>query len=365
MLSDIIKQAGGWDTKALAKIFSGKKLYRSVDGDKEKHKNYLTGLVGEENVFLPKEIIPDSITLDTFVFTCKKDPLTLPVLLRYFAHKNLIKEAKDDLDKINQKLQGVMDEELKELQKRLQEEVAELRGEEINTKQDKIPVTNSKRITETSSKIKVIELYKKDTKNLLSGEKAKIRTYPEKYYSILNDELTKVMEEKLKAYVENDKDDVEKTYHSLNSKAEKINILRSIKTVALCISFMFFGFTPLIQLISFSSIPIVIMLPISAIFLAAGGVSYLTEKHFEQGLAREMEDFIEGPKHVDKATNTGGEDVPVTDDLIKLDDPSCDNRENAEPSAPPSPLYPDLPESLFDNSGLDICKLKEGEKIEI
>ncbi|UVW84367.1 hypothetical protein [Wolbachia endosymbiont of Aedes albopictus] len=61
MLSNIIKQSDGWDTKALAKIFSNKKFLKLVDGDKEK---YLVGLsepISYPNVLvtLPKEIIPN------------------------------------------------------------------------------------------------------------------------------------------------------------------------------------------------------------------------------------------------------------------------------------------------------------------
>lgn len=108
MLSDIIKQSSGWDTKALAEIFSNKKFLRSVDGDKEK---YLADLISRDyektNIPLPREIIPDSVTLDALCYTHEKDPLTLPILLRYFTHKNLLQEAKDDLDKLNQKLQWI------------------------------------------------------------------------------------------------------------------------------------------------------------------------------------------------------------------------------------------------------------------
>ncbi|WP_353287017.1 hypothetical protein [Wolbachia endosymbiont (group A) of Anthophora plumipes] len=128
MLSDIIKQASGWDTKALAKIFSNKEFLKSADGDKEK---YLADLISGYAVTLPREIIPDIVTLDALCFTYKKDPSILPILLKYLTHKNLLQEAKDDLDKLNQKLQGVMDEELKKLQderKLLCEETAELSG---------------------------------------------------------------------------------------------------------------------------------------------------------------------------------------------------------------------------------------------
>ncbi|WP_343289001.1 hypothetical protein [Wolbachia endosymbiont of Encarsia formosa] len=39
----------------------------------------------------------------------------LTILLRYFTHKNLLQEAKDDLNRINRKLQSEMNNDLKKL----------------------------------------------------------------------------------------------------------------------------------------------------------------------------------------------------------------------------------------------------------
>ncbi|WP_265033716.1 hypothetical protein [Wolbachia endosymbiont (group A) of Sicus ferrugineus] len=187
MLSDIIKQASGWDTKALAKIFSNKKFLRSADGDKEK---YLADLISGYAVTLPREIIPDSVTLDALCFTHKKDPLTLPILLRYFTHKNLLQEAKDDLDKLNQKLQGAMDKDLKDLQdkqKKLQEDRTNLNNVEMHSEKAKALAIDKidEQITKASSEIKKLELYKEDITNLLNGGKTKSNSYPSKYFSIL------------------------------------------------------------------------------------------------------------------------------------------------------------------------------------
>ncbi|MDE5061088.1 MULTISPECIES: hypothetical protein [Wolbachia] len=90
MLSDIIKS----DTKALHGIFVGKKFRRSADDGKGK---YLVGLVSKHSeysicvVTLPKEIIPNDVTLNALILTYEKDPSTLPILLKYFTHKNLLR----------------------------------------------------------------------------------------------------------------------------------------------------------------------------------------------------------------------------------------------------------------------------------
>ncbi|MGL9718328.1 MAG: hypothetical protein ACR5K9_06655 [Wolbachia sp.] len=336
MLNNIVKQASNWDTKALSKIFNEKKFSRSSDGDKKKYRNYLLDLVSENSnrgyherdvVTLPKEIIPDNVTLDTFTFAYKKDPSILPILLKYFTHKSLLKEAKDDLDKINQKLQGVMNEQLKKLQdeqRLLQEEIAKLIDKEMDAEQAKVFAINSKKITETSSDIEKIKLYQKDIKNLLNGEKVTIRAYPQEYYSILNDELTKMMEEKLKAYAEDNKADVEKTYQSLNSRAEKITRIRNMKNVLLpsaymaiiipgtlvmglgmfCMgvqhgpqpSFLF----PMVDITIFYILPI--MLSISVALFAAAGVAHLVNRSCEQSFAKEVENLVEEQRHMDEVT---------------------------------------------------------------
>ncbi len=392
MLSEIIKQAGGSDTKALATIFSRKKFFRQVDGGEERYKNYLIDLVSESSgyqdntVTLPREIIPDSVTLDALYFTHKKDPLTLPILLRYFTHKNLLQEAKDDLDKLNQKLQGAMDEELKKLQDELKllcEETVELSGKKVDVKQSKVLVTKSEKITETASKIEEIKSYKKNIKNLFNGSKTKLNSYPSQYFSILNSGLIEIMEKKLTAYVKGDTD-IGETYSSLNSRAKKIIRVRNVKNTLVlsasltffipCISVMCLGMFcmgvqhgprpsflfAMIDITLFYIVPI--MLSIAVALYATAGVAHLIKRRYEQSFEKEMQDFIEGPKRAEKATN---EDVKKLEqegtkvgDVIDLSG-NCEMNDKVEPSAPPkrSGLYPDLSEELLASS----CNKKDSQ----
>lgn len=378
----IKKQTSEWYTKPLAVLFYNRKFIRSLGNDKE---NYLFNLTRRDfcsSVTLPKEMIPDDVTLSALIFTHKKDPSTLPILLKYFTHKNLLKEAKDDLDKINQKLQGIINEELKKLQdeqKLLQEEVAELLNKEVDTKQAKVLATNSKKITETSSKIEEIELYKKNIKNLLSGKKVdelykkniknllserkkEMGSYSLQYLSILSDELTKVMEEKLKAYMEDNKADIEKSYQSINSKARRVVISEGVTMGAGVISGCCALNVPLIYFydISLSSARFswgihcfaVILFSIAATSLVIAGIVYLVNKHYKQSFVKEMENFIEEPRHMDKATSTENveeskQQEQEVRDLIDFSDSSYASQV-VTPSAPPLEeevkglLYPNL-----------------------
>ncbi|WP_341821246.1 hypothetical protein [Wolbachia endosymbiont (group A) of Myopa testacea] len=94
-----------------------------------------------------------------------------------------------------------------------------------------------------------------------------------------------------------------------------------------------------------------------ALTLIIAGVAYLASCYLEHSFAKEMQDFIEGPKYVDKATNT--EDVKKLEqeetevgDLIDLSG-NCEMNYKVEPSAPPYDepkqlgLYPDLSEELL------------------
>jgi uncharacterized membrane protein (DUF106 family) len=81
-------------------------------------------------------------------FTYKKDPSILSILLKYFTHRNLLEEAKDDLDEINQKLQDAMDKGLKNLQdkqEKLREDTAKLLDVEMDNKKAKELAINSKK----------------------------------------------------------------------------------------------------------------------------------------------------------------------------------------------------------------------------
>ncbi|WP_375604411.1 hypothetical protein NOX90_02550 [Wolbachia endosymbiont of Anurida maritima] len=218
-----------------------------------------------------------------------------------------------------------MDEELKKLQderKLLCEETAELSGKEVDVEQGEVLVKKSEKITETASKIKKLELYKEDIKNLLNGDKVKLRSCPPQYFSILNSGLIEIMEKKLTAYVKGDTD-IGETYSSLNNKAEKIKMLRGAELLAAVASMEFFVSAPFVGFListiaggryheeslaeTYYLYTIAIMLSVAAISLTIAGVVHLANRHYEKSFAKEMQDFIEGPKYVDKATNT--EDV--------------------------------------------------------
>ncbi|KAG8172527.1 hypothetical protein JTE90_002918 [Oedothorax gibbosus] len=312
MLSDIIKQSSGWDTKALAEIFSNKKFLRSVDGDKEK---YLADLISRDyektNITLPRKIIPNDVTLSALRYIYKKEPATLPILLRYFTHSNLLAEAKDDLDKVNQKLQGVMDKELKDLQDKkakLQANETDLNDKKIQGKEAKALAYDIQKInaeiTEASSEIEKIKLHKEEIKNLLNGDKVS-KSYPPQYFSILNNGLIEIMEKKLTAYVK-DNTDIGETYSSLNSRAKKIIRVRNVKSVLLFSSALACGIAcmPFIAVFCQScagpnefhysmfyffihySLPV--LFPIAATLLALVGAVYLEQRHYEQSFAKEM-----------------------------------------------------------------------------
>ncbi|MBC6686216.1 hypothetical protein H9I48_03085 [Wolbachia pipientis] len=324
MLSNIIKQSDGWDTKALAKIFSNKKFLKSADDGKGK---YLVGLsepISYPNVLvtLPKEIIPNDVTLSALIFTYEKDPSTLPILLKYFTHKNLPKEAKDALDKINQELeaQHIMD------------------------------------------------------KNI--GESFKIKRYEKKIKS----PLIEIMEKELRAYAEGNKTDIEKTYQSINSKAKKIMISEKVISMSGCpfiISciVLFIGAIacklsePIIYRAGYVQSPhstaatcvSAISLSLIVISFVMLGIACSVNKHYKQSFVKEMENFIEEPRHMDKATNTENGEEPkqvgkpkqqekeqeVEENLIDLSD-NYEMNYKVEPSAPPYDepkqpgLYPDL-----------------------
>ncbi|WP_265039187.1 hypothetical protein [Wolbachia endosymbiont (group A) of Yponomeuta plumbellus] len=236
-------------------------------------------------------------------------------------------------------------------------EIAELSGKEVNVKQSEELAKKSTKITETASRIEKIELCKEDIKNLLSGKKATPRTYPQKYYSILNGELTKVIEEKLKAYVKDDEADVKKTYQSLNNKAEKIKMLRGAKLLAAGASMVFFASAPFVGFLigtiaggryheeslakTYYLYTIAIMLSVAAISLTIAGVVHLANRHYEQSFVKEMENFVGEIQHVDKLSNT--------EDKKKLEQKEEDLSEKEKQFAPLGNLYPDLSQEFPEN----------------
>ncbi|WP_353287016.1 hypothetical protein [Wolbachia endosymbiont (group A) of Anthophora plumipes] len=249
----------------------------------------------------------------------------------------------------------------------------------MDVEQGEVLVKKSEKITETASKIEEIKLYKEDIKNLFNGSKTKSNSYPSKYFSILNSGLIEIMEKKLTAYVK-DNTDIGETYSSLNSKAKKIEMLNNVKIVLLCSSAMVCGMAcmPFIavfcqscagpsefhysMLYFFIHYSLPILFPIAATLLALAGAVYLVQRHYEQSFEKEMQDFIEGPKRAEKATN---EDVKKLEqegtkvgDVIDLSG-NCEMNDKVEPSAPPkrSGLYPDLSEELLASS----CNKKDSQ----
>jgi len=74
---------------------------------------------------------------------------------------------------------------------------------------------------------------------------------------------------------------------------------------------------------------------VMALMLIIAGVAYLASCVLEHSFAKEMQDFIEGPKYVDKATNT--EDVKK---LKKPSAPPCDEpKQPADLSEVQPPSY--------------------------
>lgn len=366
MLSNVIRS----DAKALSKVFSNKKFYESLDGNEKNYKAYQSAIFSEghdyfsKEVVLPKEIIPNLVTFSAFTFSYRKDPSILPILLKYFTHKNLLKEAKGDLNKINQKLQDLMDEDIKTLrgeQEMLREEVAKLLGKEVNIKQGREAEKKSAEIAETASIIEKIKLYKENIKKLLSGEKLIFTSISQRYYSILNDELIKTMEEKLKAYVDDDAADVEKTYQSLNNKAKKIMKLNRAALFTVLVCMACFGldiFVVFIAIFISRTLALKCLLYTNSLAIISSTIvvlTYLTHEYYERSFVKKMENFIEGPKYMDKATNAENEEElkqrekeQKVGDLIDFSDSSYASQV-VTPSAPPCEegeekpsLYPDL-----------------------
>ncbi|WP_349967834.1 hypothetical protein [Wolbachia endosymbiont of Armadillidium arcangelii] len=279
------------------------------------------------------------------------------------------------MNKVNQKLQDLMGEEIKKLkeeQKMARKEIAELSAKEVNVKQDEEVAKKGAKITETASRIEEIELYKEHVRNLLSGEKVISRTYPKEYYSILKDELTTIIEKKLKAYVEDDEAGVKKTYQSLNSKKERIKTIKRVYTISvitIVFSFAFFFLCPFYCHIIFGGPTVdqyfcysLLAVPPAIIACAIAGIAFLIKIYCWKGFAREIEDFIEGPKHVDKATNTENEkELEQTEkeqdveDLIDL----SDSGQLLTPSAPP--LEEEVKERMYPIFDLQ----KELDSIEV
>ncbi|RDD33754.1 hypothetical protein Wcon_02231 [Wolbachia endosymbiont of Cylisticus convexus] len=323
MLNNIIKS----DTKALGKVFGEKEFLRSKEGclvnltSKTYYDEhiYLDGHTEIEKinavVALSEEIIPDNVSLNVFTFIYEKDPLILPILLKYFTHKNLLQKVRDDLDKINQNLQ--------------------MRKTDIDKHLEEKEIINP---------------------------------------------IIEIVEKELIAYIRDNKDYIEKIYQSLNNKAKKIIISRNIKIALQISSLLVFSVAlmPFVSLFAqtcagpvqfqrnmfyfFMHYSLPILLPTVAALLALANVVYLVQRYYEQSFAKEMQDFIKGPKHVDKATNTENEkELEQTEkeqdveDLIDL----SDSGQLLTPSAPP--LEEKVKERMYPTFDLQ----KELDSIEV
>ncbi len=195
----------------------------------------------------------------------------------------------------------------------------------------------------------------------------------QKYYSILENEVKELKAEiskELEDYTNNT--NIHEIYQSLNNKKKNGGLLKEvalgclgITAIILMLTSVFF-FLPIIIAInppthmSMHEVTVFRYIAVSpfivmALTLIIAGVAYLASCVLEHSFAKEMQDFIEGPKYVDKATNT--EDVKKLEqektevgDLIDLSG-NCEMNYKVEPSAPPYDepkqpgLYPDLSEA--------------------
>ncbi|WP_264736251.1 hypothetical protein [Wolbachia endosymbiont (group A) of Rhinocyllus conicus] len=287
---------------------------------------------------LPREAIPNSFALELLSSLYKENALALPVILKYLAHRDLSK----DFGEISKKLQAKMDQDIQEAQLQHNSEIS-----------------------------KEIELCKKDILNVLDGGKSVLSVQlKQKYYSILkNDvkELEAEISEELEDYVNNT--NIHEIYQSLNSKIKKIKHYNKIVYRTLCTSgfvAMSLLIVPLIALMAFdvttkgggflealmyTATPFLV---VATLALIIAGVAYLASCYLEHSFAKEMQDFIEGPKYVDKATNT--------EDVKKLEQEETEVGDyGKKPSAPPYDgpkqprLYPNLSEVQQPPSYEEAC----------
>lgn len=266
--------------------------------------------------------------------------LALPIILKYLVHRNLSK----DFDEISKKLQAKMDQDIQE---------AELQ--------------NNSKIS------KKIEVCKQDILNVLSDGKSVLSDQlKQKYYSILENEVKELKAEiskELEDYTNNT--NIHEIYQSLNNKKKNGELLKEvalgclgITAIILMLTSVFF-FLPIIIAInppthmSMHEVTVFRYIAVSpfivmALTLIIAGVAYLASCYLEHSFAKEMQDFIEGPKYVDKATNT--------EDVKKLEQEETEVGDyGKKPSAPPYDgpkqprLYPNLSEVQQPPSYEEAC----------
>lgn len=297
-----------------------------------------------ETLTLPREAIPNSFALQLLSSLYRGNALALPIILKYLVHRNLSK----DFDEISKKLQAKMDQDIQE---------AELQH---------------------NSKIsKEIEVCKQDILNVLDGGKSVLSDQlKQKYYSILENEVKELKAEiskELEDYTNNT--NIHEIYQSLNNKKKNGGLLKEvalgclgITAIILMLTSVFF-FLPIIIAInppthmSMHEVTVFRYIAVSpfivmALTLIIAGVAYLASCYLEHSFAKEMQDFIEGPEYVDKATNT--EDVKESEqkEVGNLIDFSSNYEAGVKPSAPPwnereqSGLYPG-PSALLPSSNVN------------
>ncbi|WP_353270834.1 hypothetical protein [Wolbachia endosymbiont (group A) of Hedychridium roseum] len=293
-----------------------------------------------ETLTLPREAIPNSFALQLLSSLYRGNALALPIILKYLVHRNLSK----DFDEISKKLQAKMDQDIQE---------AELQ--------------NNSKIS------KKIEVCKQDILNVLSDGKSVLSDQlKQKYYSILENEV-----KELKAEISKEPEDytnntnIHEIYQSLNNKKKNGGLLKEvalgclgITAIILMLTSVFF-FLPIIIAInppthmSMHEVTVFRYIAVSpfivmALTLIIAGVAYLASCYLEHSFAKEMQDFIEGPKYVDKATNT--------EDVKKLEQEETEVGDyGKKPSAPPYDgpkqprLYPNLSEVQQPPSYEEAC----------
>ncbi|WP_353286024.1 hypothetical protein [Wolbachia endosymbiont (group A) of Philanthus triangulum] len=293
-----------------------------------------------ETLTLPREAIPNSFALQLLSSLYRGNALALPIILKYLVHRNLSK----DFDEISKKLQAKMDQDIQE---------AELQ--------------NNSKIS------KKIEVCKQDILNVLSDGKSVLSDQlKQKYYSILENEVKELKAEiskELENYTNNT--NIHEIYQSLNNKKKNGGLLKEvalgclgITAIILMLTSVFF-FLPIIIAInppthmSMHEVTVFRYIAVSpfivmALTLIIAGVAYLASCYLEHSFAKEMQDFIEGPKYVDKATNT--------EDVKKLEQEETEVGDyGKKPSAPPYDgpkqprLYPNLSEVQQPPSYEEAC----------
>jgi hypothetical protein len=289
-----IEKIYSWDKTALAKVLEDAAKGKEIDYPESVKEEYTLKMrlyqYDTMGVNLHERKIHNTITLYAFNLICREYPLAFPVLLKYLIHNDLFKDAKNDLKKISQELQSVMDQDLKNLEEKLAQK-------DQLTKEDK-----SQFISETFE----IASCQKYMKDLFNGKKVtkdtEAGTYSQKYYSMLESKLTEMMKEKINDYA-NDDDAIKDLYQSLSNKAEKVERLDCIIGVVLLTSALLTGAAYIATIVKAfvdeNDLIFAMIIPSACILfigLAIAGTVRSKRVDAKVSLANELEDYIVGPK---------------------------------------------------------------------